>query len=141
MAVSAVFEGGVTAAEARDAARVFLESLQAVHGLPVSGRAKGMVLLVVSELVTNARKYAPGPCTLTLEATGGVVVIGVADGSSVLPWVPATDPARVGQHGLELVMAVCQAFSVEREPAGKKISATVELADDPDRNAGGQQAL
>ncbi|MEV5795723.1 ATP-binding protein [Streptomyces sp. NPDC052192] len=141
MAVSATFESSAGIAEARQLARDFLESLQAVHGLPVSGRAMGMVQLVVSELVTNARKYAPGPCELTLEVVGGVVEIGVADGSSVLPWVPAADPERVGQHGLELVMAVCRTFCVQREPAGKKISATVVLADDPDGNAAGHRAL
>ncbi|MFJ8802871.1 ATP-binding protein [Streptomyces sp. NPDC102487] len=141
MAVSATFEGGAGIAEARQVARDFLESLQAVHGLPVSGRAMGMVQLVVSELVTNARKYAPGPRELTLAVVGGVVEIGVADGSSVLPWVPAADPERVGQHGLELVMAVCRTFCVQREPTGKKISATVVLADDPDGNAAGHQAL
>ncbi|MFJ9137211.1 ATP-binding protein [Streptomyces sp. NPDC102256] len=107
----------------------------------MSGRAMGMVKLVVSELVTNARKYAPGPCELTLQAAGGVVEIGVADGSSVLPWVPAADPERVGQHGLELVMAVCRTFCVQREPDGKKVSATVVLADDPEGNAAGHQAL
>ncbi|MFD9400297.1 ATP-binding protein [Streptomyces sp. NPDC060011] len=141
VAVSATFEGGAGIGEARQMARVFLESLQAVHGLPVSGRAMGMVQLVVSELVTNARKYALGPCELTLEVTGGAVKIGVADGSSVLPWVPAADPERVGQHGLELVMAVCRTFCVQREPAGKRISATVVLADDPDGDAAGHQAL
>lgn len=65
IAVSAAFEGSAEIAEARDMARDFLTSLQAVHGLPVSARAMGMVQLVVSELVTNARKYAPGPCLLT----------------------------------------------------------------------------
>ncbi|WP_370738974.1 hypothetical protein [Streptomyces sp. EN16] len=63
--VSAVFEGSEDIASARGMARDFLESLQAVHGLPVSMRAMGMVQLLVSELVTNARKYAPGPCLLT----------------------------------------------------------------------------
>jgi hypothetical protein len=60
IAVSAAFEGCTAIAEARAMARDFLVSLQTVHGLPVSDRAMGMVQLVVSELVTNARKYAPG---------------------------------------------------------------------------------
>ncbi|MFF2206183.1 hypothetical protein ACFVVO_38305, partial [Streptomyces sp. NPDC058145] len=33
--------------------------VQAGHGLPVSQRAKDLTQLMVSELVTNARKYAP----------------------------------------------------------------------------------
>lgn len=59
--VSGAFEGSEDIAVARDRARSFLTDVQAVHGLPVSARAMGMVRLVVSELVTNARKYAPGP--------------------------------------------------------------------------------
>ncbi|CAM5572088.1 hypothetical protein SGRIM128S_02069 [Streptomyces griseomycini] len=53
--VAAAFEGAADIAEARTLARDFLASLQAVHGVPVSLRAAGMVELVVSELVTNAR--------------------------------------------------------------------------------------
>jgi hypothetical protein len=45
--------------------------VQAVHGLPVSERVMGMVQLVVSELVTNARKYAPGPWSAPVSSSGG----------------------------------------------------------------------
>jgi hypothetical protein len=37
----------------------------------------------------------------------------------------------VGQHGLEIVMAVCRSFEMHREPVGKRIVAAVVLADDP----------
>ncbi|MFD6556393.1 ATP-binding protein [Streptomyces sp. NPDC058398] len=122
-------------------ARDFLTSLQAVHGLPVSARAMGMVQLVVSELVTNARKYAPGPCLLTLQVEDGAVQVSVWDSSITLPSVPAPDPERIGQHGLELVMAVCQTFCVHREPVGKRITAAVALADDPGSDEASRQAL
>ncbi|WP_418961547.1 ATP-binding protein [Streptomyces tritici] len=128
-------------AEARDLARSFLTEVQSVHGLPVSGRAMAMVQLVVSELVTNARKYAPGPCLLTLEIEGGAVRASVWDSSTTLPAVLPADPGRVGQHGLEIVMAVCQSFSVHREPVGKRITADVVLADDPDGDVAGHQLL
>jgi two-component sensor histidine kinase len=59
-------EGGERIGEARDAARRFMIEVQAVHGIPVSERAMGLAELVVSELVTNAHKYAPGPCLLDL---------------------------------------------------------------------------
>jgi hypothetical protein len=39
------------------------------------------------------------------------------------------DPTRVGQHGLEIVMALCRSFAIHREPVGKRITATVALAD------------
>jgi anti-sigma regulatory factor (Ser/Thr protein kinase) len=131
ISVSEAFEGSEDIAAARDLARCFLTHVQAVHGLPVSGRAMGMVQLVVSELVTNARKYAPGPCLLTLEIGDGAVQVTVWDSSTALPAVMSTDPDRIGRHGLEIVMAVCQSFAVHREPVGKRITAAVVLADNP----------
>ncbi|MFB7116291.1 ATP-binding protein [Streptomyces sp. NPDC056190] len=105
--------------------------------LPVSGQIMGMVQLVVSELVTNARKYAPGPCTLTLEATGGAVDITVW-GEPTLPTARAADPGRVGQHGLEIVLAVSEGFTARREPVGKRITVTIPPADGPAGSTAGQ---
>ncbi|MEU1447155.1 ATP-binding protein [Streptomyces mirabilis] len=107
--------------------------MQAQHGLPVSARAMGMVQLVASELVTNARKYAPGPCLLDLEISEGAVQISVRDSSTTQPSVQTTDPQRVGQHGLEIVIAASQSFCVHREPVGKRITVTLVLTDDPGR--------
>ncbi|MET7986150.1 MULTISPECIES: ATP-binding protein [unclassified Streptomyces] len=118
-------------AEARAFTRDFLARVQAVAGLPVSGRVMGMVPLVVSELVTNAVKYAGGPCLLSLEVGQGVVKATVWDSDPTLPVARAAEAGRVGQHGLEIVMAVCHAFEVHREPVGKRITAVVTLADTP----------
>ncbi|MFJ4521979.1 ATP-binding protein [Streptomyces sp. NPDC088810] len=137
--VSAAYEGGPTdIAEARDLARDFLTRVQADHGLPVSDRAMDVVQLVVSELVTNACKHAPGPCLVDLELSGGSVDITVWDGAPTLPVARAADPGRVGQHGLEIVMAVCQGFEVHREPVGKRTTASVVLADDPGGDVAGR---
>ncbi|MET9361679.1 ATP-binding protein [Streptomyces sp. NPDC006632] len=132
MSVSAVLLGSEDIAKARSVARDFLTSLQAVHGLPVWKHTMGTVQLVVSELVTNARKYAPGPCLLTLEVNDGAVEVTVWDSSTTLPLVLAPDPSRVGQHGLEIVMAVCRSFEVHREPVGKRIKTAIALADESD---------
>ncbi|WP_307128554.1 ATP-binding protein [Streptomyces sp. B1I3] len=120
---------------------VFLMSVQADHGLPVSQRAMGSVQLVVSELVTNARKYAQGPCELTLEVREGAVEVTVWDSGTALPSILAPDPTRIGQHGLEIVMAMCRSFEVHRERIGKRVKATVVLADDPDGGAAGHQVM
>ncbi|MFD7711174.1 ATP-binding protein [Streptomyces sp. NPDC059785] len=117
-------------ARARATARAFLSRLQSVHGLPVSERAMYVVQLVVSELVTNACKFAPGPCLLDLELLAGRVLVTVWDSEPVLPVARAADPGRVGQHGLAIVMAVCQSYEVHREPVGKRTTAAVVLADD-----------
>jgi anti-sigma regulatory factor (Ser/Thr protein kinase) len=83
----------------------------------------------VSELVTNAFKYAPGPCLLDLELAEGHMRITVWDSELVLPVTRAPEPGRVGQHGLEIVMAVSHRFEVCREPIGKRTVATVPLTD------------
>ncbi|WP_456302325.1 ATP-binding protein [Streptomyces albogriseolus] len=93
----------------------------------------------MSELVTNARKYAPGPCLLNLEVEDGAVQVSVWDSSTTLPAIMPSDPGRVGQHGLEIVMAVCQSFAIDRKPVGKRITAAVVLADDPGGDAAGRQ--
>ncbi|GGV73969.1 hypothetical protein GCM10010277_87900 [Streptomyces longisporoflavus] len=61
--------------------------MQAVHGIPVSPRVMDVVQLVVSELVTNAYKHAPGPCLLDLEVDGGSVKICVWDAGTTLPTI------------------------------------------------------
>ncbi|MFE1376905.1 ATP-binding protein, partial [Streptomyces pharetrae] len=48
---------GTVIATARQLAAGFLTPMQADHGLHVSQRALDLTQLVVSELVTNARKY------------------------------------------------------------------------------------
>ncbi|MFC4333229.1 ATP-binding protein [Streptomyces andamanensis] len=117
-------------ARARGLAVEFLTRARAEHGLPVSRRAMDLTQLVVSELVTNARKYAPGPAVLDLRITGGLVEIAVWDRDPVLPVARAADAGRVGQHGLEIVRAVAQEFAVRREPVGKCVTARLALADD-----------
>lgn len=139
ISTSGVFEGSEDIAVARDLTRSFLADVQAVHGLPVSGRAMGMVQLVVSELVTNARKYAPGPCLLTLKVEGGSVEVTVWDSNPTPPAILPPDPTRIGQHGLELVMAIGRSFAVHREPVGKRITTDVVLADDPGGDVTGRQ--
>lgn len=111
-----------------------------MHGLPVSERAMDTVRLVVSELVTNARRHAPGPCLLTLEVRDGAVEVSVWDGDPTPPAILAPDPARIRRHGLEIVMAVCRSFAVHRGPVGKRICASVVPADDPGGHVAGRQA-
>jgi anti-sigma regulatory factor (Ser/Thr protein kinase) len=128
-------------AEARHRAADFLARVQAEHGLPVSARALDLTRLVVSELVTNARKYAPGPVLLELRVSGDGVEVIVWDSDPVLPVARAADAGRVGQHGLEIVMAVAQGFEVQREPVGKRITVRIALLDDPGGDIAGRNPL
>lgn len=138
---AALVADGEDIARGRRLAADFLTRVQAEHGIPVSQRAMDLTRLVVSELVTNARKYAPGPVLLDLRITGSVVEVVVWDSDPVLPVARAADAGRVGQHGLEIVMAVSQGFEAQREPVGKRITARIALADDPDGAPHGRQPL
>ncbi|MFJ5779095.1 ATP-binding protein [Streptomyces sp. NPDC093094] len=135
--VSAAFgDGGAGLTEARRLAAGFLTGLHTGHGVAVSARAVELTQLVVSELVTNARKYAPGPVLLELSVTNATVEVTVCDSNPVLPVVQAADPTRVGQHGLEIVTAVAEELQVHREPVGKRITARLALQDDSGDAAG-----
>ncbi|MEU9382313.1 ATP-binding protein [Streptomyces sp. NPDC048279] len=117
-------------ARARQLAADFLDNARTDHGVAVSGRAVDLTRLVVSELVTNARKYAPGPLWMELRLADGAVEVTVRDSARVRPAARPGDPGRVGQHGLEIVMAVAEAFHVRLEPSGKSVTARIALADD-----------
>ncbi|MFF3518795.1 ATP-binding protein [Streptomyces sp. NPDC002573] len=132
---------GAVIAEARHLAADFLIRVQAEHGLPVSQRAMDLTQLVVSELVTNAIKYAPGPVLLDLRIAGDMVEVVVWDSDPVLPMARIGNAGRVGQHGLEIVMAVCQGFEAQREPVGKRITARIALLDDPGGAVTGRRPL
>ncbi|MFB6638931.1 ATP-binding protein [Streptomyces chartreusis] len=121
---------GTTIAQARHLAADFLKRTQVKHGVGVSQRGMDLAQLVVSELVTNARKYAPGPVLMHLRIDGDVVEVEVWDSDPVLPVARAADASRVGQHGLEIVMAVARGFEAQRKPVGKRITARIALLDD-----------
>ncbi|WP_395571677.1 ATP-binding protein [Streptomyces sp. BK79] len=129
--VSAEYEGSVgDIARGRELARSFLARVRAARGTAVSDRAADLVQLVVSELLTNACKYAPGPSLVDLELAGDRVEVTVWDSDPALPVAETADPGRIGRHGLEIVMAVCQSFEACREPVGKRMRAAVGLADE-----------
>nr|WP_190081833.1 ATP-binding protein [Streptomyces longisporoflavus] len=115
---------------ARHLAAGFLARIQADHGLRVSRRATDLTQLVVSELVTNALKYAPGPVLVDLRIVDGTVEVAVWDSGAVLPQARAADTGRVGQHGLEIVLAVAQRFEVRHENVGKSVTVSIALHDD-----------
>ncbi|WP_078959783.1 ATP-binding protein [Streptomyces sp. NRRL B-24085] len=125
---AAALEGDFSCiAQARDLVADFLSRVRADHGLQVSARAMDVTQLVVSELVTNARKYAPGPAMLELRVAGATVEVTVWDSDPSLPVARAAEPGRVGQHGLEIVMAVAHSFEAHREPVGKRITVSIAL--------------
>lgn len=114
-------------AGARDLAHRFLKQLSAEWFAPLDARVRDDVLLVVSELVTNAERHSHGPFLMELDGTAESVCVTVYDSSSTLPRFFPPDPSRLGGHGMEIVRAVSDRVSAERVPVGKRVRAVFDL--------------
>lgn len=114
-------------AEARMLADRFLQQLEAEWLADVGERRRGDLLLVVSELVTNAERHSHGPYLLELEGTDRQVTVTVYDSSATLPRRFERDPGRLGGHGLEIVHALCDRLTSELVPVGKRVRAVFDL--------------
>ncbi|KES06074.1 hypothetical protein BU52_16785 [Streptomyces toyocaensis] len=121
------------AADARRTLRAFLvRALSAGRLLPV--RLGIDAELVVSEMVTNAIRHAPGPCAMDLELSEEELKISVRDTSAEAPTVNRPDPHRVGGHGLHLVRTISDSLVIAPCGTGKQISAHLRLAPAPDHH-------
>ncbi|WP_223205812.1 ATP-binding protein [Streptomyces xanthii] len=121
------YSGGTgCSAQARAFAEAFLARLRQTWSVALDRVTAGDVLLVVSELITNADRHSPGPCVLELEGTPRQVTVTVYDSGAAVPYRRPRDPARVGGHGLEIVGALAE-LRVERVPVGKRVSAVLTL--------------
>jgi hypothetical protein len=114
-------------AESREFAGLFLDQLRTEWCARIDARAEGEVLLIVSELVTNADRHSHGPYILELEGTDTSVTVTVYDSSVALPRPYPRDPERIGRHGLEMVHALAVDITVERVPVGKRVRAVLPL--------------
>jgi anti-sigma regulatory factor (Ser/Thr protein kinase) len=114
-------------AAARGLAVAFLDERRGWSGPPFSAQTAADVQLIVSELVTNAVKFAPGPCTVSLRLVGRFLEISVGDSAPEPPVPLSTEPGRVGRHGLEIVLALSSSFEFHRERGGKRITVGVHL--------------
>ncbi|MCT4351520.1 ATP-binding protein [Streptomyces sp. Je 1-79] len=115
-------------ASARDFIADFLSASPAVGREPVARERIDLARLVVSELVTNVVRHAPGPCRVLLELFDEALEISVFDRREASPVPRGHDPGRIGQHGVEIVVAVCESVSVEPLPSGKRVRARLSLA-------------
>lgn len=114
-------------ADARSFAAHFLDRLRTEWCAVIGRRSEEALLLVVSELVTNADRHSDGPYILELEGTDAAVSVCVYDSSVALPLRFPRDPERVGRHGLEIVHALAAEVTAERVPVGKRVRALVHL--------------
>ncbi|WP_307806626.1 ATP-binding protein, partial [Streptomyces sp. FH025] len=81
------------------------------------------VLLMVSELITNACLHAPGgPRELRLNWDGARLRVEVTDASPVPPRLrPYADPGRPGGHGLRVVDRLARDWGCLPEGTGKLV--------------------
>lgn len=85
-----------------------------------------VLLLVASELVTNALRYGRGQGHLELTVSDRVARIGVDDGAAAVPR-PRDDGSGEGGFGLRLVHQTCRAWGIAPRAVGKQVWAEVLL--------------
>jgi len=114
-------------------ARQAVRTLLAQAGHSPGHRACQDAQLVVSELVTNAHRHAPGPGGLELELIrdAALLRITVRDSSPLRPEVREHDPRRVGGHGLRLVTRLCAQLHTAASETGKQVVAHLHLHESP----------
>ncbi|QTE01921.1 ATP-binding protein [Streptomyces cyanogenus] len=110
-------------------ARHAVRSLLARAGHHPRKRPSHDAQLVVSELVTNAVRHAPGPGELLLEVTPDAahLRIVVCDSSPLPPRLQAPDAGRIGGHGLNLVTRLCEQVYTIALKTGKRVVADLPL--------------
>ncbi|MBT2390658.1 ATP-binding protein [Streptomyces sp. ISL-1] len=110
-------------ADARESARDFLDGL--VH--PVTAEGADTVVLVVSELVTNALRHGGGTCTLDLRAHADSIEVAVHDPSPQTPRMRTPDlNGGTGGFGWPMVNRLARATTVtHRALGGKTVSASL----------------
>ncbi|MHA6763871.1 ATP-binding protein [Streptacidiphilus sp. PAMC 29251] len=121
-----------TAGTARHFARTFLDASRP----PLTAAAADDVLLAVSELVTNAVRHAPGPCTLRLADHGETLLLSVSDTSTVTPTARRPDLERGGGFGWHLLHTLAHELTVAPDHGGKTIRAVLPSP----RSGGGRPA-
>jgi anti-sigma regulatory factor (Ser/Thr protein kinase) len=83
------------------------------------------VVLLASEMVTNAVRHAAPPVRLEIAAGNDDVVVAVTDGSSGLPAPRPADPEAEGGRGMLLVDLLSADHGVRIDPPGKAVWARV----------------
>ncbi|MGY5036797.1 ATP-binding protein [Streptomyces sp. 900116325] len=112
-ATTALSTGAV--ADARDAARAFLEGLRQPAVAPDAS------VLVVSALVTNALCHGGGTCTLELTAHPDTIEVAVHDPSRHAPRMRTPDlNGGTGGFGWPMVNRLARATAVTRRASGGK---------------------
>jgi anti-sigma regulatory factor (Ser/Thr protein kinase) len=79
------------------------------------------ILLVTSELVTNAIEHGGTPVHLELRVSRDRVVLRVHDRGEGLPCLRKSDPSTERSRGLRLVEALAEKWGYEEQDRGKHV--------------------
>ena len=85
--------------------------------------------LIVSELVTNAIRYAGRPISLRLLRDDHALICEVSDGSSTSPRLRRADVTDEGGRGLFLIAQLAERWGTRYTPKGKIIWTEQQLSD------------
>jgi signal transduction histidine kinase len=84
------------------------------------GYSEPLVLIVVSELATNAVRHSGTPFSVRLTGEPAAVLVEVSDTSSELPRRIAPATTSLGSRGLMIVDHVAESWGIEIHPRGGK---------------------
>ncbi|WP_256098532.1 ATP-binding protein [Streptomyces agglomeratus] len=118
------FDGALgDVSEARGWVCDFLYGLSRMHP-PATPDAHDDVLLVVTELASNAFAFAPGPFTLTLRTSmTGTVHVALTDTNPAEPRPRPVDLTGRGGLGWHLISALAEQTIITSEAHGKTVHA------------------
>ena len=117
MAASARFFSADDASPGR--ARQWVSRVLACWSVPEDKRSD--VLLVVSELATNAVMHAHSEFVVVIREAPDVLGIAVADDDTHIPETKTPSPKQVGGRGMRIVQTVARLSGVARVPGDGKV--------------------
>ena len=90
-------------------------------GFQLTDRVRDQVLLLASELVTNAILHGRSEVRVEVRCVDFHVRVTVHDENSRHPVVVSEDPEALDGRGLALVDALASSWGVDEEPGGKAV--------------------
>jgi len=89
--------------------------------LDVSADVCGVLLLLASELMTNAVVHGSGPARLRVNLEEAHLLLAATDSSDRLPVVKDVGPSAPGGRGMRLLQDLSETWGVREDPFGKTV--------------------
>ncbi|MFF2580882.1 ATP-binding protein [Streptomyces goshikiensis] len=128
LAPAAPVPGPARAPASAAAARSRVRDLLRRAGVSLDSVIAADVLLVTSELVTNAIRHGGGLAAFHIEIADDALLLSVADANPHAPVSRTGTPDRPGGYGWPLVQRLADRVDVRSHGGGKTISAELRLA-------------